>query len=154
MKYSISAMSRKIPLRHVTKTKITGGFLDIPLKAKAFYSPNGHYVVKKEESSGYNYVAILPEQGIREFLYKEFKNEGHVDDFLSKSDNLEARIKQNGVHSLKIPENYLQHLHLEKNSKALILMFDYLRLWNLKEFLEFDFKYEKEASEVAEEFGL
>ncbi|MBI2557846.1 hypothetical protein HYW20_00845 [Candidatus Woesearchaeota archaeon] len=132
---------------------IKNGFLGIPLEAKSLYSPNGNYILKREELGG-NSITILPEHGIRDFLYDEFEDEFKVNEFLSKSVNLEARVENNGVHSIRLPEDYLSHLRLEKNSVAVILMFDYLRLWNPGEFRRSRENAEMRVLDIGTELGL
>lgn len=136
-------------------TSIKKGFLDIPMDLSRFYSQKGIYILKKDAYKGHNYVLILPEE-MRKDLREELKSKEALDDFLSESVSLEARIRSNDMHSLKLSQDYLEYLRLRKNSDVIINTFDYMMLWKPEEFQKFKLDFEKDLDllEIAEELDL
>jgi|SRR3989338_7682349 len=103
-------MTKNYFYRNRIEAKIKYGFLEVPLKIGNLYSQSGRYVLKEEEIGGCNYLTVCPEERLIKL----------PDYFLPKPINLEAVIKNNSTHTLKLPQSSLRHLGL-RGSKARII---------------------------------
>ncbi len=125
-----------IPLREEVFVLGMGTYsFHIPLKVAAFPIPWGKYILKEDNSDGYNHLSIFPEDMWHKYLlHEEHINESLADDFVANSYDLETVIGGNQNNALRLPSTSLWHLKLEEPIVKIVGLDKWFEIWNPRHF--------------------